>query len=232
VYEYDYDGNAIAAQGGAPNYGPIKTRTGYVKFAQWNGLSKKLTYDGKEYLLEFEEPLRTLDRIVVGINHFYYIDTAGTLYEYEMDSQEAIVIDTNVSNKFLKAKDVDKEDGVLYYKNAPMIFSRGLDRGEHLDQTRQVIDCDFTHFYGFTDRYVLYGDGLNVHAIGNLPDVVMNYPNNTFYELIAYAIATRLVAKQGGDASVLSSQWLQAMQNFYDQSQDAFQVTRITNVYR
>lgn len=232
IYEYDYTGNLVSARAASPNEGPVKTASGLVKFGIYNDLSRKLTFEGQEYTLEFEAPLRTLERIVSSTRHFYYIDSAGTLYEYNKEKQEALVIDTNVSTQYLKFKAVDKEDGVLYYKNKPMIFSRGFNRNEEIDEVRQAIDCDYTRFYGFTDNYIIFSDGLNVHIIGNLPDVVMNFPNNAFYLLIAYAMATRLIAKQGGDASILSNQWLQAMQNYYDQAEDAYMPVRITNVYR
>ncbi len=231
IYEYDYNGNVISVQSSSPIYGPIGTKSGIVKFCTYVPATKTLTYNGKDYVLEFVENVNTIAKILTTDNKFYYIDTAGNLYEYDKNELEATVIDTGVSTSYLKYKEVDKEDGILYYKNSPMIFSRGFDRSGVIDNIRQVIDCEYTSFYGFTDNYVLYGDGYNVYAKGNLPDVVMNYPNATYFTLIAYRIACYLIAKQGGDVTLIVAQQEKAYQQYYDNVSDAYEVVRIKNVY-
>jgi hypothetical protein len=207
------------------------TKSGLVRFCTYIQGTKTLTYNGHEYVLEFAENNRSLSKILATDNRFYYIDTSGTLYEYDKEEQEATVIDEGVDQNYLKYKEVDKEDGVLYLKNGPMIFSRGFDRSEVLENIRQPIDCEYTKFYGFTDNYILFGDGANVYAVGNLPDVTMNYPNATYFALIAFKIATYLIAKQGGDVSLLAVQQEAAYEQYYDQVSDCYETVRIKNVY-
>ena len=231
IYEYDYQCNVKSVQSSSPIYGPMLTKSGLVRFCTYVQGTKTLTYNGHEYVLEFAENNRSLSKILATDNKFYYIDTSGTLYEYDKELQEATVIDEGINQDYLKYKEVDKEDGVLYLKDCPMIFSRGFDRSEVLENIRQPIDCEYTKFYGFTDNYILFGDGANVYAVGNLPDVTMNYPNATYFALIAFKIATYLIAKQGGDVSLLAVQQEAAYEQYYDQVSDCYETVRIKNVY-
>jgi hypothetical protein len=63
-------------------------------------------------------------------------------------------------------------------------------------------------------------------------DVILNYPNSFFFDILAYQLAVAYKAKQGADYSQLAAQ-LQAMnETFFDTlGDDDFGNTRITNVY-
>ena len=63
-------------------------------------------------------------------------------------------------------------------------------------------------------------------------DTPLEYPNSTYFQIIAYILAIMFKAKQGADVSLLSSQLQMAEQTFEDTlGNDAFQFTRMGNVY-
>lgn len=230
IHEYDLaTGDQIDEWN--PGLYPVKMKNGVVKFGRYNDETKEFYFEDNTYVLEFEDDVNIYSHIVASPAHFYYVDNNGTLYEYDRMKQDALVIDYNVNDRLLKYKEVDKEDGILYFKYCPMIFSRGFDRACVLDEIRQPIDCDFVRFYGFTDEYMIYSDGYNMYAKGNLPNVEMNYPNSTYFTLIAYIIATYLIAKQQGDVTILGAQKEKALQDFCDNMPDQYMNYRITNVY-
>ena len=78
---------------------------------------------------------------------------------------------------------------------------------------------------------MIYTDGVEFYKRGVLPETVFNYPNNTYYTLIAYIIATYIIAKQGGDVSILAAQKEKAELDFEDNVADSWSAVRIKNVY-
>lgn len=210
-----------------------KYKNGLIKTILYNSETKTLSVDNHDYVLEFTdgdtEYLNSI--VIVSPAHFYYVDNHGHLYEYDRMTMEATVIDDGVDTKYLHYKEVDKLDGVVYYKDAPMIFSHGFNKSNLLDEIRQPIDCNYLNFYGINDEYLIYGDGVQVYKIGNIPETTLNYPKNQYFSLIAYSIATYIIAKQGGDVSIIAAQKEKALEDFYDQAQDQYMVERIKNVY-
>ena len=205
----------------------VHANTNYMK--TYTGLIKECSFAEIEPTVDIEEDDH-IACLLAAQNKLYYVGTSGNLYEYDKERQEAWVIDTGVE-PILSYRPVDNEDGILYYTDKPMIFSRGFDKGGNVDEIRQEIDSDYTDFIGMGKDYIYYSDGVNVYKKGNLPDVCFNVPNNSFYQWISYTVATKLVCKQAGDPTLFSAQKESAMAEYFNQSQDQYMVTRITNVY-
>lgn len=229
--EYSYQNGDILSENTKLNQVFVRVRNGLYKICDYDPETKTLTLENHEYVLDIAAGSNLHSYVVASPAHFYYVDDKGLLYEYNRRDGESLVIDDNVAPKYLRYKAVDKEDGILYYKDCPMIFSRGFNRSEVLDEIRQPLDIDYANFYGFTDNYALYGDGYTMYAIGNLPDVEMNYPNSEWFTLIAYKIALYVIAKQQGDVSILSAQYEKQLEDYFENATDQYMVTRITNVY-
>ena len=63
-------------------------------------------------------------------------------------------------------------------------------------------------------------------------DTPLNYPNSTYFQIIAYILAIAFKCKQGADISLLSEQLAMIEQTFEDTlGSDAFQFPRMGNVY-
>lgn len=82
--------------------------------------------------------------------------------------------------------------------------------------------------YGY---YYLLGDSkIVIHSF--LEDTELNFPNNTFFNYLAYSLALSFKVKQGSDISAFMPLLETAENTFYDSlTKDDWSFTRITNVY-
>lgn len=161
------------------------------------------------------------DYIQAGSDALYYISDC-ILYRHEYDEEEPEEIDTDVlsfsvSEKFGRDYLVyEKADGVFAYRP---------------DWDITPLDIDYIRIIGYTANSVITSDGVVVEAISNEPDILLNYPNNAYYTILSYQLATYFMAKQGGDVTILQAQLEKAKFDFEDNAQDAFTYPRIKNVY-
>jgi len=87
---------------------------------------------------------------------------------------------------------------------------------------------DFDTGFGVTE-YKTLTEGYISPVIRN---TLLEYPNNFFYEMIAYELAIQYKSKQNADCAGLIALYNQAEEQFYDTiTRDAFAPTRIQNVY-
>ena len=82
--------------------------------------------------------------------------------------------------------------------------------------------------YGY---YYLLGDSkIVIHSF--LEDTELNFPNNMFFNYLAYSLALSFKVKQGSDISTFMPLLETAENTFYDSlTKDDWSFTRITNVY-
>ena len=82
--------------------------------------------------------------------------------------------------------------------------------------------------YGY---YYLLGDNkIVIHSF--LEDTELNFPNNMFFNYLAYSLALSFKVKQGSDISAFMPLLETAENTFYDSlTKDDWSFTRITNVY-
>ena len=82
--------------------------------------------------------------------------------------------------------------------------------------------------YGY---YYLLGDSkIVIHSF--LEDTELNFPNNMFFNYLAYSLALSFKVKQGSDISAFMPLLETAENTFYDSlTKDDWSFTRITNVY-
>ena len=82
--------------------------------------------------------------------------------------------------------------------------------------------------YGY---YYFLGDSkIVIHSF--LEDTELNFPNNTFFNYLAYSLALSFKVKQGSDISAFMPLLETAENTFYDSlTKDDWSFTRITNVY-
>ena len=82
--------------------------------------------------------------------------------------------------------------------------------------------------YGY---YYLLGDNkIVIHSF--LEDTELNFPNNMFFNYLAYSLALSFKVKQGSDISTFMPLLETAENTFYDSlTKDDWSFTRITNVY-
>ena len=91
-----------------------------------------------------------------------------------------------------------------------------------------VNKIDYDTGYGLSDK--VDSDSLVIHSI--LESTELDYPNNFFYEMLAYQLAIQYKAKQNADCNGLLALYQQAEDQFYDTiTRDDYQPTRIQNAY-
>lgn len=83
---------------------------------------------------------------------------------------------------------------------------------------------------GYGYYYFLGKNKIVVHSF--LDDTELNFPNNTFFNYLAYSLALSFKVKQGSDISAFMPLLETAENTFYDSlTKDDWSSTRITNVY-
>lgn len=217
IYCYDFEGNLINQYSKEGNV-LIRLENGIIRVEQ--RIDNQIKYRGKDITLELVPEL-----YLAATEGYIFYRNNGKLYIQQVDETESTEIEDSIDN-FIATR-VNGKAGVLFYNNKPKIFVLNWSKVEH-------INADFESFIGFYDNKdygMIYTDGVVCYKRGVLPETVFNYPNNTYYTLIAYIIATYLVAKQGGDVSILAAQKEKAESDLEDNSNDAWSPVRIKNVY-
>lgn len=217
IYCYDFEGNLINSYSKEGNV-LIRLENGIIRVEQ--RIDNQIKYRGKDITLELVPEL-----YLAATEGYIFYRHNGKLYIQQVDETESTEIEDAIDN-FIATR-VNGKAGVLFYNNKPKIFVINWSSVEH-------INADFESFIGFYDNKdygMIYTDGVVCYKRGVLPETVFNYPNNTYYTLIAYIIATYLVAKQGGDVSILAAQKEKAESDLEDNSNDAWSPVRIKNVY-
>ena len=139
-------------------------------------------------------------------------------------------------NGNLLVEDVVEKDAV--YKNGILYFCDNGNLFKCIQDEIFIIASNIGNVVAFTGINNKSGYGILVES-GNrkiikpyAEDVILNYPNSFFFDILAYQLAVAYKAKQGADYSQLAAQ-LQAMnETFFDTlGDDDFGNTRITNVY-
>lgn len=190
----------------------------YIIFRKQNGdldilNNNSISYRGKQTL--------TLDTnyIQAQSESLYYI-SENKLYKQYLDDDPIEIAD---ADQFYTMRKFSKEYIVFEYED--QLFA-------YIEEDIWPLDVDYDILLGFTDDYVITSDSVVVTAYSNEPDIILNYPDNTYYSLLAYQLALSFVAKQGGDPTILSSQFDKAKFDFENNAQDAFTSVRIKNVYK
>lgn len=217
IYCYDFEGNLINQYSKEGNV-LIRLENGIIRVEQ--RIDNQIKYRGKDITLELVPEL-----YLAATEGYIFYRNNGKLYIQQIDETESTEIEDSIDN-FIATR-VNGKAGVLFYNNKPKIFVLNWSKVEH-------INADFESFIGFYDNKdygMIYTDGVICYKRGIFPETVFNYPNNTYYTLIAYIIATYLVAKQGGDVSILAAQKEKAESDLEDNSNDAWSPVRIKNVY-
>lgn len=215
----DLDGNFVGSPISKENHVLIRYENGTIKCEQC--LNNVIKYRGKDLTLELNP-----DFYIAATERYIFYRNSGKLYFQEVDASESTLISENSDENFIVTR-VDGSAGVLFYDDGPKIYVSNWNEVER-------INADFVGFVGFYDNKeygMIYTDGVEFYKRGILPETVFNYPNNTYYTLIAYIIATYIIAKQGGDVSILAAQKEKAELDFEDNVSDSWSAVRIKNVY-
>ena len=215
---YNFDGELLSTGAKALF---IRQESGVIT-ATPLGEDNKISYKGHTVKLEL-----TPDEYLCATDRYIYYTSNKSLYCQQIEDTEATFLAENVT-QFMATR-INHKSGVAFFDGTlPKVYSTAWD---YID----TVNIDYNSFIGFYDNRdgygMLYSDGVTIYKSGYLPETVFNYPNNNYYTLIAYIIATYLVAKQGGDVTILAAQKEKAEQAFADDDRDGFMAVRIKNVY-
>lgn len=217
ILVYDFDGNLLLTRSNEDCV-LIRLENGTIKVEAKT--DNQISYRGKTITLELEP-----DMYIAATDGFLFYRNDGKLYIQGVEEEESIEIE-EADDNFIATR-VNGKAGVLFFNNKAKIFVINWSKVE-------TVNADFDNFIGFYNNKeygMIYTDGVEFYKRGVLPETVFNYPNNAYYTLIAYIIATYIVAKQGGDVSILAAQKEKAEIDFEDNCADGWTAVRIKNVY-
>jgi hypothetical protein len=200
-----------------------------------------ITESGKEFLVDTESG---------DIKYFHVGNgsiSTSTVKESEFSGGEFYISDDNFEDVYYAANgelfhnDTQLETGTPYH----MIYSKGKcyclgNTGFFIIENNKVkiIENSTGVNVGFIGIDERTGFGYCSKKYGAFyvnpycEDTPLEYPNSTYFQIIAYILAIMFKSKQGADISLLSSQLAMAEQTFEDTlGSDAFQFTRMGNVY-
>lgn len=199
-----------------------------------------VTENGDLYVLHNEE----INRVSVGDNTY----TLYVIQSVEIALEGSFIVCDNEFTDFYSIV-----NGVLYHNAEEMGIA--ADKLCYSDKK-----CYFlANSFGYVDvnNYINYIDYSTGHIIGFVginertgygyatkkfssyyiepycEDTELNFPNSTYYQIIAYMIAIAFRCKQGADITLLSTQ-LSAIEQTFEETMgsDAFQFPRMGNVYK
>ena len=141
------------------------------------------------------------------------LDTAETIFTFYDEVKLKYLLCNNGIERVIS------ESGVISSLDGEQIFTHS---GIGINK------IDFDTGYGLSEKSD-NGD-LIIHSI--LTATELDYPNNFFYEMLAYELAIQYKSKQNADCNGLIALYQKAEDQFYDTiTRDDFQPTRIQNVY-
>lgn len=148
------------------------------------------------------------------VEHIYHIDDGALI----RDGEEEIAL----ADEFYALRKFGRD--YVVYRSGDQLFAL-------FDGEEWPLDIDYERVIGYEDDYVIVDNGITASKESLLPDIVLNYPTNTYYTLICYQLATYFVIKQGGDISLLAEQLERAKLEFADDVVDSYTCMRIKSVY-
>lgn len=153
---------------------------------------------------------------------FYWVDINNHRLKYwDFDSQTTTDYATNVSDS-----KVYSFDNNIYYATYEGIWCNKelIISSSDFDYFDGVMKVDMKTGYGIlTDNYVIKSV---------FPTTELDYPNNFYYNFLAYKLAVYYKIKQGADAGGLITTANDALKVFYDTlPKDENEYVRIANVY-
>ena len=150
----------------------------------------------------------------------YFVEN-NTVYAWNLITDKiSVFVENVISDK------VSSFDGSLYYETVNGIFRDDeciIDADEY-DDYNGTMKADFQSGYGIlTDGKFLFGSFHNTE---------LDFPNNFYYNYLAYKLAVYYKIKQGADPSALMISLAEAEKTLYDtMPRDENNFVRISNVY-
>lgn len=206
----------------APSWTPFLTESGklYMKYPHLG--NQIVTPEGivvgtTDYNFQYSYPVYCNDELT----DFYQQDAYGHILHNTQNTE--ISITSNIKGLYSK--------GNFFYADAVNIIA--INDKEVLFKFNY--SGTFIGFVGINDN-TGYGYAIKKYnqyfVCPYVEDTPLEYPNSTYFQIIAYILAIMFKSKQGADISLLSSQLQMAEQTFEDTlGSDAFQFTRMGNVY-
>lgn len=197
-------------------------------------------YDEKKVILKSSmqfEALRTEIPIFFSNGVASISDDYSTLY-YLSDDEHQIFCTTEdrgfVFNEvYLNSPDLKLHlfNGSLFYADVYGVYRDDIIIHSSDDYSKYigVNKIDYDTGYGFS---VIGLDDEAVHIHSCFTDTELNFPNNFYFNFLAYQLAIAYKSKQNADVTILLQQAGEEKAHFYDSlSRDAAENCRIQNVY-
>lgn len=184
--------------------------------------------DASDGAFNFFQNHADIGAVLKGSKIVKYIDKDNTnkiaYYNMETETSEDIyTFSSDVELKYILCKDAIElavsKAGIISDISGETVYAlNGIG----------VNKIDYDTGYGLSDK--VDSDSLVIHSI--LESTELDYPNNFFYEMLAYQLAIQYKAKQNADCNGLLALYQQAEDQFYDTiTRDDYQPTRIQNAY-
>ena len=189
----------------------------------------RATIYGKEYDLKS-------NNVVVSANAFITILSKDMKHSFCLDSEHLyLYIDGKQVSSIGKVMHVMGDSAYLQSNNKNYCVMLDISTNEKISliaPSKKPIwgTVGFDKQTGYGYYYFLGNNKIVIHSF--LEDTELNFPNNMFFNYLAYSLALSFKVKQGSDISAFMPLLETAENTFYDSlTKDDWSFTRITNVY-
>lgn len=195
----------------------------------------KINVDGDYYVLYssykdtqlFNKKLDT-DFTLLNDGYYWYDSQVWFKDEAMFDSESSDIYITKDKDIILR-KDIKEiptfNDQETFLSTAePLMYE-----GENLTATK--LNIDYFDLLGVVDYGYIISDGTDKYLVSYIPDTLLNFPNQLYFELIAAECAMRFLLKQNADITGLQNIYNNMANSYKNSLSQNGAYPRITNIY-
>lgn len=174
--------------------------------------------------------LKKLDTDFTLLNDGYYWDGSQVWFKDEsmFDSDTGdIYITSNkdiILRKDIKEIPMFNDQETFLSTVQPIMYE-----GENLTATK--LNIDYFDLLGVVDYGYIITDGTDKYLVSYVPDTLLNFPNQLYFELIAAECAMRFLLKQNADITGLQNIYNNMANSYKNSLSQNGAYPRITNIY-
>lgn len=168
------------------------------------------------------------DFVLLNDGYYWYDNQVWFKDESEFDSDTADIYITKNKDIILR-KDIKEipmfNDQETFLSTADTIMYEG----ENLTATK--LNIDYFDLLGVVDYGYIVTDGTDKYLVSYIPDTLLNFPNQLYFELIAAECAMRFLLKQNADITGLQNIYNNMANSYKNSLSQNGAYPRITNIY-
>lgn len=195
----------------------------------------KINVDGEYYVLytsykDNQLFVKNIDGDFTLLNDGYY------WYDNQVWFKDEDIFDSDTSDIYVtKNKDIilrrDIKEIPMFNDQETFLSTSEPVMYEGNDLTATKLDIDYFDLLGVVDYGYITTDGTDKYLVSYIPDTLLNFPNQLYFELIAAECAMRFLLKQNADITGLQNIYNNMANSYKNSLSQNGAYPRITNIY-